>query len=86
MAGIDAEAIAGELDSSLENIFPDDPGTMEPLGPDLGAMEIVAGSGSASASSGEAFDLEDVAAAARTLARPCRRTDQLRLRRPRRRG
>src|SRR5262245_42672248 len=35
-SGLDARAIAGEFDSSLENIFPDEPGTSQPVGPDLG--------------------------------------------------
>ncbi|TGT94602.1 hypothetical protein EN798_33060, partial [bacterium M00.F.Ca.ET.155.01.1.1] len=33
-----AEAISEKLDSSLENLFPDDPGTRERLGPDLTAQ------------------------------------------------
>ncbi|TIR97506.1 MAG: RNA polymerase sigma-54 factor, partial [Mesorhizobium sp.] len=33
-----AEAISEKLDSSLENLFPDDPGTSEKLGPDLTAQ------------------------------------------------
>ncbi|RWF35179.1 MAG: RNA polymerase sigma-54 factor, partial [Mesorhizobium sp.] len=33
-----AEAISDKLDSSLENLFPDDPGTSERLGPDLSAQ------------------------------------------------
>ena len=33
-----AEAISEKLDTSLENLFPDDPGTAERLGPDLTAQ------------------------------------------------
>src|SRR3954471_21123925 len=34
-ASLDAGAMAGVLDSSLENIFPDESGVAQPLGPDL---------------------------------------------------
>ena len=41
-----AEAISDKLDSSLENLFPDDPGTSERLGPDLTAQwKSAAGNG-----------------------------------------
>src|SRR5690606_5820520 len=33
-----AETIAERLDSSMENVFPDDPGTSERLGPELSAQ------------------------------------------------
>ena len=62
-----AEAISEKLDSSLENLFPDDPGTSERLGPDLTAQwKSAAGSGGGSSSS-EGFDVGDMAAAAVTL-------------------
>jgi RNA polymerase sigma-54 factor len=61
-----AEAIAEKLDSSLENLFPDDPGTSERLGPDLTAQWKSA-SGNSSGSSSEGFDAGDMAAAAVTL-------------------
>ncbi|MDX8441498.1 RNA polymerase factor sigma-54 [Mesorhizobium australafricanum] len=62
-----AEAISQKLDSSLENLFPDDPGTSERLGPDLTAQwKSAAGSGAGAASS-EGFDVGDMAAAAVTL-------------------
>ena len=32
--GLDARAIAGEFDASLENIYPDEPGTIQAIGPD----------------------------------------------------
>jgi RNA polymerase sigma-54 factor len=58
-----AEAIADKLDASLENIFPDDPGTVERLGPDLSSQwKSMAG-----AAAPEGFDPEDLAAAATTL-------------------
>jgi RNA polymerase sigma-54 factor len=65
-AGWTAEAIAGTLDSSLENIFPDDPGRAPSLAPDLSAQWKSAparGSGA----DGAGFDLEAIAAAKVTL-------------------
>ena len=59
-----AEAISAKLDASLENLFPDDPGTVERLGPDLSAQWKSAPAGG---SAGEGFDLEDMAAARTTL-------------------
>ncbi len=63
-----ATAIAENLDTTLENVFPDDPGgPKQPLGPDLAAQWKSAG-GSASGGDAEGFDLEEVAAARPTLA------------------
>jgi len=62
-----AEAISEKLDSSLENLFPDDPGTSERLGPDLTAQWKSASGGSGNATSSEGFDVGDMAAAAITL-------------------
>ncbi|MDX8528994.1 RNA polymerase factor sigma-54 [Mesorhizobium sp. MSK_1335] len=62
-----AEAISQKLDSSLENLFPDDPGTSERLGPDLSAQWKSAAGGGAGAASSEGFDVGDMAAAAVTL-------------------
>ncbi|HWK68481.1 RNA polymerase factor sigma-54 [Pseudorhodoplanes sp.] len=63
-AVLSAEAMADKLDASLENIFPDDPGTVERLGPDLSAQwKSLAGGGLAP----EGLDPEDLAAAAVTL-------------------
>ncbi|TPN97516.1 RNA polymerase factor sigma-54 [Mesorhizobium sp. B1-1-5] len=62
-----AEAISQKLDSSLENLFPDDPGTSERLGPDLTAQWKSAAGGGAGAASSEGFDVGDMAAAAITL-------------------
>lgn len=61
-----AEAISEKLDASLENLFPDDPGTSERLGPDLTAQWKSA-SGGGSMSSSDGFDVGDMAAAAITL-------------------
>ena len=60
-----AETISDRLDTSLENVFPDDPGTIDRLGPDLAAQWKSAGTGSGGATDG--FDLEDIAAARLTL-------------------
>ncbi|MCV3207426.1 RNA polymerase factor sigma-54 [Mesorhizobium sp. YC-39] len=62
-----AEAISEKLDTSLENLFPDDPGTSERLGPDLTAQWKSASGNGSSASSSEGFDAADMAAAAITL-------------------
>ncbi|ANT53598.1 RNA polymerase factor sigma-54 [Mesorhizobium amorphae] len=62
-----AEAISDKLDSSLENLFPDDPGTSERLGPDLTAQWKSASGGNAGGSSSEGFDVGDMAATAITL-------------------
>ncbi len=59
-----AEAMSEKLDTSLENLFPDDPGTGDRLGPDLAAQwKSATGNGSSS----EGFDMEAVAAAQVTL-------------------
>ena len=62
-----AEGISQKLDSSLENLFPDDPGTSERLGPDLTAQWKSAAGGGAGTASAEGFDVGDMAAAAITL-------------------
>ena len=60
-----AAAISERLDTSMENVFPDDPGTSERLTPELSAQwRSAAGKGSGS----EAFDVEDIGAAKVTLA------------------
>jgi RNA polymerase sigma-54 factor len=60
-----AEAISEKLDTSLENLFPDDPGRAERLGPDL-TSQWKSASGNGAAPS-EGFDMEDMAAAKVTL-------------------
>jgi RNA polymerase sigma-54 factor len=57
-----AEAMSEKLDASLENIFPDDPGTNDRLGPDLSAQWKSAGAASGGVPA-DAFDLENMAAA-----------------------
>ena len=61
-----SRAMADKLDSSLENVFPDDPGSGERLGPDLTAQWKSAGAGGG-AGGFEPFELDDMAAAAATL-------------------
>ena len=57
-----AEAISGKLDTSLENVFPDDPGQTDRLGPDL-AAQWKSGGGVPS----DGFDMDDLADSRRTL-------------------
>ncbi|QPC86198.1 RNA polymerase factor sigma-54 [Mesorhizobium sp. NBSH29] len=64
-----AEKMAERLDTSLENVFPDDTGTSERLGPDLSSQWKSAG-GSGSGSNFSPFDrldVEDMAEASVTL-------------------
>ena len=60
-----AKAMAERFDTSMENVFPDDPGTAEQLAPDLAAQWKTAGQ--STVSSGEAFNIEDFAASRVTL-------------------
>ena len=60
--GWTSEAMSAKLDSSLENLFPDDPGTSERLGPDLSAQWKSAGGGLGHGSA-DGFDMDDMAAA-----------------------
>lgn len=62
-----AEAMSAKLDTSLENLFPDDPGASERLSPELAAQWKSATPGTRQGSGGEAFDLEAMAAAPVTL-------------------
>jgi RNA polymerase sigma-54 factor len=66
-SAIDARTMAGEFDSSLENIYPDEPGTTQPIGPDLTSHWKSAAGSAASAPLSDSLQLEDFAAAARTL-------------------
>lgn len=62
-----SESMAARLDSSLENLFPDDPGAHDSIGPDLSAQwKSASGAGMASGA-GQSVELEDVAAAPITL-------------------
>jgi RNA polymerase sigma-54 factor len=61
-----AAAMSEKLDTSLENVFPDDPGVVQRLGPDLAAQwKSVRGANGSSGAEG--FDIDDMAAAAITL-------------------
>lgn len=60
-----AQDISAKLDTSLENVFPDDPGDSDRLGPDLAAQWKSNAAGSMPA--GEGFDLDNIAASAITL-------------------
>ncbi len=64
-AGISAETMSERLDSSMENVFPDDPGTAERIGPDLAGQWK-----SASGASGgpDDFDMDAFAAVPPSLA------------------
>ncbi|HHZ09598.1 MAG TPA: RNA polymerase factor sigma-54 [Rhizobiales bacterium] len=62
-----SEAMASKLDASLENVFPDDPGSVERTGPDLGLQWKSAGGPGGAGHLPEGFDYEDIAAAAVTL-------------------
>ncbi len=61
-----AQAMSERLDTSMENVFPDDPGVSDRVGPDLAAQWKSAGGQGAGA--GEGFDIEDMAAAKVSLA------------------
>ena len=65
----DAEALAGQFDTTLENVFPDDPGGGDRLGPVLSASwKSGAGAGPGLGATGaDGFDFEDVTAAAPSL-------------------
>ena len=60
-----AETISEKLDTTLENVFPDDPGASERLSPDLTAQWKSVGN--AGGNGDEGFNLEDIAASAITL-------------------
>ena len=62
---VNAAAMSERLDTSMENVFPDDPGTAERLSPDLAAQWKSAPS---PGGGGEGFDIEDMAAARISLA------------------
>lgn len=62
-----SEAISEKLDSSLENVFPDDPGRRDQIGPDLSAQWKSATGSGASSGGGEGFDLDAMVAAPASL-------------------
>ncbi len=61
-----SQAMSERLDTSLENIFPDDSGVRERIGPDLSAQWRSA-AGSGGRATAESFDLDDFTAAPVTL-------------------
>lgn len=62
---VDAGCIAERLDTSLENVFPDDPGMSETLSPNLQAQWKSAPSGSSA--SADEYSIDAIAASAITL-------------------
>jgi RNA polymerase sigma-54 factor len=59
-----AETIAGRLDASMENVFPDDPGSGEPMGPDLAGQWKSSSAGMGGSAGGGDFDMDMLAAGA----------------------
>lgn len=66
-AELSATTISDRLDSSLENLFPDDPGRSERLDPALSTQWKSMAGGGNSGGGADGFDLEDLAAAPVTL-------------------
>jgi RNA polymerase sigma-54 factor len=66
-ADLSAQTISDRFDSSLENLFPDDPGRSERPDPALSTQWKSLGAGSGQGGAGDGFDLEDIAAAPVTL-------------------
>lgn len=62
-----ADQISNRLDTSLENVFPDDPGVRDEIAPDLAVQWKSAGGTDPARGSGEGFDLDRLAAADVTL-------------------
>ncbi|RUM96531.1 RNA polymerase sigma-54 factor [Pseudaminobacter arsenicus] len=60
-------SISEKLDASLENVFPDDPGVDQRLGPDLAAQWKSAAGSSGAGTGTSDFDMDDMAAPATTL-------------------
>ncbi len=66
--GATAETMSAQLDSSMENVFQDDPGVSERPGPDLSAQWKSAASAAPGGNGGDdGFDIEDFAAARPSL-------------------
>lgn len=66
-AGWSSEAISAKLDTSLENLFPDDPGAVERVGPELAMQWKSAGAGSGPGGTSDGYEMEEMAASAVTL-------------------
>jgi RNA polymerase sigma-54 factor len=63
-----ASAMSERLDASLENLFPDDPGTRERIGPELASQwKSAGGSTGVNGGASDGFDLDDLAASGQTL-------------------
>ncbi|MBO6900345.1 MAG: RNA polymerase factor sigma-54 [Rhizobiaceae bacterium] len=62
-----SEAMSETFDSSMENVFPDDPGRREQVGPDLSARWKSAGGNGRETTGGEGFDLDAMVAAPQSL-------------------
>lgn len=62
-----SEAMSERLDTSLENVFPDDPGRRERVGPDLSAQWKSAAGTGGQAPGGDGFDLDAMVAAPTSL-------------------
>lgn len=67
-ADASAETMSQRLDSSLENVFPDDPGMAERIGPELAGQWKSAAGGSSASGGGDDFDMDVFAAGAPSLA------------------
>ncbi|MBZ0163194.1 MAG: RNA polymerase factor sigma-54 [Notoacmeibacter sp.] len=74
--------IADKLDTSLGNIFPDDPGTSDPLSPDLGGQWRSAGAGTGGGAAAEGLDIDQYTAAPVTLSDHLREQIALAFREP----
>lgn len=65
---LSAEAMSAQLDASLENVFPDDPGTVEHLDPTLSAQwRSATGTGGAGGTGLDGLDLDAIASAGTSL-------------------
>lgn len=66
-AGWSSDTISERLDTSLENLFPDDPGAARPVGPDLSAQWRSLQGGQHGRGGPGGYDMDDLAASAATL-------------------
>ena len=62
-----SESMSETFDSSMENVFPDDPGRREQVGPDLSAQWKSAGGTGSQTTGGDGFDLDAMVAAPQSL-------------------
>lgn len=61
-----AQSMSDQFDTSLDNVFPDDPGSVEPLSPDL-AVQWKSSAASAAGATGPEIDVGEIAASPVTL-------------------